>query len=45
MFIVTVVDVNGNAMPAGTTVAFSSDNGTLVSDILFFLCQSLLAAA
>jgi hypothetical protein len=31
-FIVTVVDVNGNAMPAGTTVAFSSDNGAIVSD-------------
>ena len=30
-FIVTVVDVNGNAMPAGTTVKFSSDNGTLTS--------------
>jgi hypothetical protein len=30
-FIVTVVDVNGNAMPAGTTVAFSSSNGTITS--------------
>jgi hypothetical protein len=30
-FTVTVVDVNGNAMPAGTTVAFSSDNGTITS--------------
>lgn len=28
---VTVLDVNGNAMPAGTTVAFSSTNGTITS--------------
>lgn len=31
-FIVTVVDKHGNAMPAGTTVAFSSDNATITSD-------------
>lgn len=30
-FTVTVVDVNGNAMPAGTTVALASDNGTILS--------------
>lgn len=30
-FTVTVVDLHGNAMPAGTTVAFSSDNGTVTS--------------
>ena len=30
-FTVTVVDVNGNAMPAGSTVAFSSTNGTITS--------------
>lgn len=30
-FNVTVVDVNGNAMPAGTTVAFSATNGTITS--------------
>lgn len=30
-FTVTVVDQNGNAMPAGTTVAFSSNNGTVTS--------------
>ena len=30
-FIVTVVDKNGNAMPAGTTIAFSTDNGTIIS--------------
>ncbi len=28
-FAVTVVDVNGNAMPAGTTVAFTTDNGVI----------------
>src|SRR5207247_2985583 len=28
---VSVVDINGNVMPAGTTVAFSSNNGTIVS--------------
>jgi len=28
---VTVVDVNGNAMPAGTTVDFTTDNGTISS--------------
>jgi hypothetical protein len=27
---VTVVDVNGNAMPAGTTVTFTSDNAVIV---------------
>jgi hypothetical protein len=32
-FIVTVVDENGNAMPAGTTIAFSSDNGLITSPI------------
>jgi hypothetical protein len=31
-FTVTVVDLNGNAMPAGTTIAFSADNGTITSD-------------
>ena len=30
-FAVTVVDIHGNAMPAGTTVAFSSDNGVIVT--------------
>ena len=30
-FTVTVVDRNGNAMPAGTTVAFSASNGTITS--------------
>ncbi|CAK0765678.1 hypothetical protein CCP3SC5AM1_420017 [Gammaproteobacteria bacterium] len=30
-FTVTVVDQNGNAMPAGTIVSFSSDNGTVTS--------------
>jgi len=34
-FTVTVVDVNGNAMPAGTKVEFSSDNGVLTSDALY----------
>jgi hypothetical protein len=27
-FTVTVVDLHGNAMPAGTTIGFASDNGT-----------------
>ena len=31
-FSVSVVDLNGNAMPAGTTIAFSADNGTITSD-------------
>ena len=31
-FIVSVVDLNGNAMPAGTTINFSSSNGTITSD-------------
>jgi hypothetical protein len=30
-FKVNVVDVNGNVMPAGTTIKFSTDNGTIVS--------------
>ena len=30
-FPVTVVDINGNAMPAGTVIAFSSTNGTITS--------------
>ena len=30
-FPVTVVDQNGNAMPAGTTVAFSTTNGIITS--------------
>lgn len=30
-FTVTVVDKNGNAMPVGTVVAFSADNGTITS--------------
>ena len=34
-FNVTVVDVNGNAMPTGTTVAFSTDNGTITSATSF----------
>ncbi len=28
---IRVVDVNGNAMPVGTTIAFTSSNGTLLS--------------
>ncbi len=30
-FTVTVVDLHGNAMPAGTVIDFSSDNGTITS--------------
>ena len=30
-FIVTVVDANGNAMPAGTSVSFTTDNGVISS--------------
>ena len=36
-FIVNVVDLNGNAMPAGTIVAFSSDNGTITSDASYIV--------
>jgi hypothetical protein len=31
-FTAAVVDLNGNAMPAGTTIAFSTTNGTITSD-------------
>ena len=34
-FTVTIVDQHGNAMPAGTTVAFSSDNGVISSGANF----------
>jgi len=34
-FTVTVVDINGNAMPAGTRVEFTADNGTVTSDALY----------
>ena len=40
-FIVTVVDINGNAMPAGSTVAFSSDNGTIVSDAAYVVPDTI----
>lgn len=30
-FTVTVVDANGNAMPAGTTIVMSTDNGTITA--------------
>jgi hypothetical protein len=40
-FTVTVVDVNGNAMPAGTSVAFKSDNGTLLSDPTFVVPDTI----
>jgi hypothetical protein len=36
-FIVTVVDLNGNAMPAGTVVAFSTSNGLITSDASFIV--------
>jgi hypothetical protein len=36
-FIVTVVDVNGNAMPAGTTVAFTTDNGIISSAPIYIV--------
>jgi hypothetical protein len=30
-FNISVVDVNGNVMPAGTTISFTSTNGTIIS--------------
>lgn len=40
-FNVTVVDVNGNAMPAGTTVAFTKDNGTITSDASYIVPDTI----
>ena len=40
-FVVTVVDVNGNAMPAGTTVAFTKDNGTITSDASYIVPDTI----
>ena len=34
-YYVRVVDVNGNAMPAGTTIGFATSNGTLLSSSTF----------
>lgn len=36
-FTVTVVDQNGNAMPAGTAVSFSATNGTITSAITSYI--------
>ena len=36
-FTVTVVDLHGNAMPVGTTVAFSSDNGIITSNASYVI--------
>ena len=35
LFTVTVLDVNGNAMPAGTAVSFTSTNGTITSSLSY----------
>jgi hypothetical protein len=40
---VTIVDVNGNIMPAGTTVTFSTNNGTLVSQPTTFTVANSVA--
>lgn len=39
-FPVKVVDLHGNAMPAGTTVAFATDNGTIVGAASFIVPDS-----
>jgi len=41
-FTVTVVDLNGNAMPAGTTVAFSSTNGTITFPVGGYTVQDTI---
>lgn len=40
-FTVTVVDVNGNAMPVGSTVAFTTSNGTLVSGASYVIPDTI----
>ena len=40
-FMVTVVDVNGNAMPVGSTVAFSTSNGTITSDASYIVPDTI----
>jgi len=40
-FTVTVVDVNGNAMPVGTTVAFATDNGKITSPASYIVPNSI----
>jgi hypothetical protein len=42
-FVVRILDVNGNAMPAGTTVAFSTTNGKLLSPTDEFVQPSTAA--
>lgn len=49
-FTVTVVDLHGNAMPAGTKVDFLSDNGTITSDASYTIestsgCRPAFAGA
>ena len=36
-FVVRVLDANGNAMPVGTTVAFSTTNGTITSNASYIV--------
>lgn len=40
-FTVTVVDENGNAMPAGTTVAFTTNNGKITSPASYIVPNSI----
>ncbi|OGS93962.1 MAG: hypothetical protein A3H31_03710 [Gallionellales bacterium RIFCSPLOWO2_02_FULL_57_47] len=40
-FTTTVVDVNGNAMPAGTTVDFTTSNGTITSSASYIVPNSI----
>lgn len=39
-FIVTVVDENGNSMPAGTVVEYSTTNGVITSDLSYLIPDS-----
>jgi hypothetical protein len=39
----TITDVNGNIMPAGTTVSFSTTNGTIVSSPTSFVVPNSIA--
>ncbi len=41
--LVTITDVNGNIMPAGTTVTFSTTNGTIVSAPTSFIVPNSVA--
>lgn len=44
-FLVTVVDTNGNPMPAGTQVDFSTTNGTILSEASYVVPNTTSASA